>query len=45
MVGFCFPYLRRFTELQGVKAFLTKYRAELIVGALVFLALLLKDVF
>jgi hypothetical protein len=42
---FCVYKLLGFADLHGVKPLLAKYRAELIVGGIVFIALLLKDLF
>ena len=43
--GFCVNKLLGFAELHLMKPLLAKYRAELIVGGLVFVALLLRDLF
>ena len=46
MVGvFYGHYLKFIHDLHRMKAILARYRAELLVGGLVFLALLLKDLF
>jgi hypothetical protein len=46
MVGFFYGlYLKFIRDLHRMKTILARYRAELLVGGLVFLALLLKDLF
>jgi len=42
---FCCSQIPGIPELHPMKSFIERYRAELIVGGLVFLALLLRDLF